>query len=377
MRTSLFALGFFLVARAFSQSLRNDTTVEPITATTRTESPTAEVSQQEEETSTAESSPEITGTRAPFSPAIMETATALVVSTSLTSSEELSTTSAPAIDSSPYPGPDLEEQSSEPESQQPPATALPVIFSTQVVVESGELPPSVGTTQIFSNTTSTPAPAPSPATVTATIGDSLITVVPSAPSIVFTPPEATIPVTVFPDSPGVTLSGNTIVSVSVVDPDASTVTAVLVISSLDAASAQVVTISVPPTPTPPSEESPYSIPIVISRPSFVVVGDASLSPGGPGATINGVPVSLGTDTSVLVVASTTITIAETATGVGGFVYTGLSSASAANGTVNGTARASNFPPQNNDALKRIIPLGTGALSLLLAFFWSLSFVREI
>ena len=170
--------------------------------------------------------------------------------------------------------------------------------------------------------------------VVVTIDNSIITLTPSASSLVFTPPAESSPITIFPSSSAFTLPNGAIISLAPVNPTSSAFSPVLIISSPGVLSAQRIALPVPSSPPLPSLNQapkpilPDSLPVVIPSSQLVVVGGVTLSPGGPAATISGVPVSLGSGNSILVVSSSTITIAQTATGIGGYIYSGLEAGAA-------------------------------------------------
>jgi hypothetical protein len=216
------------------------------------------------------------------------------------------------------------------------------------IVNDGQPANPATTIQLFPNPSSLPssvpnpvvAPAPAPAPVIATIGNSPITLDPKASSIVFTPSTGGYPMTILPGSAALTLPGGTIISLAPSTPTSNSLSAapapaVLIISTIGAPSAQSITFpnSLPlslPAPAPPPTQS--YIPIHISgNPPSIIVGDGNgasanitLTPGAPAVTLDGgIPISLGTDTSILVLGSSTITIAATATGIGGYLHSGL------------------------------------------------------
>ena len=200
-------------------------------------------------------------------------------------------------------------------------------------VSSGRTASRGTTIELASNSSSRPSilgPTPTPAPITVTIANSPVTINPEASSIVFTPSSGGSPLTILPGSTAITVAGGTIVSLAPANTISQTAAApaVLVISISGASTVESVTLaaSTPPIPTPTTTTivNPAYIPILVTEPPFVIVdGTVTLTPGGPAATVSDIPLSLGSSTSIFLVGASTITIAPTATDIGGYLYTGL------------------------------------------------------
>ena len=183
------------------------------------------------------------------------------------------------------------------------------------------------------------APGPTgPVPVVATLGSGAVTLPPGASSLVVTPTPGR-PVTLYPGSPPVTLSGTVLSLAS--GSSGATGGPVLVVGTGTAAQSFEIPAATPQAASfaPITIMGPGNDLLVISPSHPLVIAGTTIYPGAPAEIVQSTPVSLALGSSILVIGSSTITILPTQSGadggIGSYVWSGLG------GTVTGTMSGSN------------------------------------
>ena len=183
------------------------------------------------------------------------------------------------------------------------------ILAPTRVMSDGIVPGATGESPAGTSITSQQIP------VVATVGPEIITLEPGASSVVISPTPGADALTLMPASSAATLSDGMVVSLAS-DPQSPGGPPVLLVGTGSDAS----TVTIPPASQTELEvssqtlEGPDDMPILVRPSEPIIVAGNTLSAGAPAATVAGAPVSLASGSSIIVIGSSTMTLASRSSG---------------------------------------------------------------